>query len=354
MDLNRTLFLAVLLLFTLNTNVLAISDDNDGGQESPWLFAPIFSSAPKLGTSAGGMAGYIHKFDKVSPASTFILGGTYSTTDSLFSGLFGKMYFDEDSQRLIVGGIYGKINNEYKDFLGTGKEFKTSDDIHALFTRYQYRIKSDWFIGAQVVLTNYAITGSDDLSNRFLEFIGLNGFQSNGIGLVIERDTRNNQNSPSSGSSFLVNSISYREAFGGEENFDAYTLQFRKYFTHFQDYVLAMRLDGRWSVDAPAGAYSTVDLRGYTPGQYLAPQMTTLEIEERIPFTKKWGAEIFTGVASLYGNKSLSGDNVNWYPSVGAGINYMLKEKEKMVIRADLAAGKAGNYGFYLQFGRAF
>jgi hypothetical protein len=32
----------------------------------------------------------------------------------------------------------------------------------------------------------------------------------------------------------------------------------------------------------------------------------------------------------------------------------MIKEESKMVVRADLATGIEGNYGFYLQFGRAF
>ena len=350
----RVLFVVMIFFYSFTTSIFAKSDNNESVQESPWLVAPLLSSTPKLGTSLGAMVGYIHKFDEVSPASTFVLMGTCSSSDSFVSGIFGKTYFDEDRQRLIVGGLYGRINNEYNDFLGTGKKFKTTDNIHALFTRYQYRIKDDWFIGAQMVMTNYAIIGSDRFSNAVLEFIGLNGFDSNGIGLVVERDTRDNQNSPSVGSSFLIHSLAYRKTFGGEEDFDVYALKSSKYFKHFKDYVLAVRLDGRWSVDAPAGAYSTVDLRGYTPGQYLAPYMTTLEIEERITFTEKWGGQIFTGVASLYGNNSSSSDDVNWYPSIGAGINYMLKEEEKMVIRADIATGKAGNYGFYLQFGRAF
>jgi len=32
----------------------------------------------------------------------------------------------------------------------------------------------------------------------------------------------------------------------------------------------------------------------------------------------------------------------------------MIKAKEKMVIRTDIAVGKNDNYGFYLQFGREF
>lgn len=351
---NKVLLIVIAFFSVLNTALFASQDNNQSEKESPWIFTPLISSAPKLGTSLGAMGGYIYKFDEESPASTFILTGTYSSTDSSFIGLFGKMYFDEDYQRLMAGTIYGTINNEYKDFLGTGKEFKTTDDIHAIFTRYQYKVRENWFVGAQMVITNYAISGTDDLSNGFLEAIGLNGFNSNGVGLVIERDTRDNQNSPSVGSSFLFNSLAYRKSLGGEENFDVYTLKSKKFFKHLKDYVLAVRLDGRWTVNAPAGAYSTVDLRGYTPGQYLAKHMTTLEIEERISFNKQWGAEIFTGLAALYGESSSSNDNNNWYTSIGAGINYMLKKEEKMVVRADIAVGEAGNYGFYLQFGREF
>lgn len=350
----KILSIATLFLYILTTSAFATSDNNESAKESPWLLVPLVSSSPKLGTSAGAMAGYIHKFDEVSPPSMFGLNTTYSTTNSLVAALFAKMYFDEDKQRLMAAGIYGTIHNEYNDFLGSGKDFETTDNIRAIFTRYQYRILNDWFFGAQVVMTNYAITGSNDLSDAILQIIGLNGFSSNGVGLVVERDTRDNQNSPTTGSTFLLNSLSYREAFGGEEDFDVYTLKSRKYYKHFTDYVFAVRLDGRWTVDALPGAYSTVDLRGYTPGQYLAPHMTTLEIEERIPFTKTWGAELFTGVASLYGSTPSSQDNYNWYPSVGAGINYMLKEESQMIIRADIAAGEAGNYGIYLQFGRAF
>lgn len=338
----------------MSTSAFAESDNNESTEESPWLFVPLVSSSPKLGTSAGAMAGYLYKFDEKSPTSMFVVNATYSTTDSVIVGLFAKTYFDEDNQRLMAGTLNGKVYNDYNDYLGSGNDFKSSDTIHAIMARYQYRIKGDWFIGAQMVLTNYAITASEDFSSDFLEYVGLDGFESNGVGLVVERDTRDNQNSPSVGSSLLFNTLSYREALGGEEDFDVYTLKFRKYFKHFEDNVLAVRLDGRWSVDAPASGYSKVDLRGYTPGQYLAPHVTTLEIEERIPFTKKWGGQIFTGVAALYGNDSISTDGTRWYPSVGAGINYVLKDEEKMIIRADVAKGIEGNYGIYLQFGRAF
>jgi len=220
--------------------------------------------------------------------------------------------------------------------------------------RYTYRIYDDWFFGAQAVSTNYAISGNDYFSDKILNFIGLKGFKSNGIGLVLDMDTRDNQNSPSEGTSLVVNNLAYRKNFGGDENFDVYELKYRTYIEHYKEYVLAMRFDNRWTVDAPSGAYSSINLRGYTHGQYLAPHVTAFEVEERIHFSKKWGASVSAGSACLYGGNKSCSDKENWFPAASMGMNYMLKVEEKMIVRADIAAGKSGNYGFYLQFGQPF
>src|SRR4029078_9273961 len=47
-------------------------------ERSPWLFTPIASSNPKLGTSFGGLAGYLHFFDMKSRPSIFAVSGQYS------------------------------------------------------------------------------------------------------------------------------------------------------------------------------------------------------------------------------------------------------------------------------------
>ena len=43
----------------------------------------------------------------------------------------------------------------------------------------------------------------------------------------------------------------------------------------------------------------------------------------------------------------------DYYPAVGIGGFFHLNDAE-MVTRADLAFGVAGEYGFYLQFGKPF
>ena len=343
-----------LLLFILSMVLFvpflaAQEDNNTTEKESPWLLVPLLSSGPKMGTSAGAMAGYLYKFDEDSPSSTFAITGTYSNTDSFFAGIFGKTFFDHNQQRLSAGLIYGKVNNEYNDFLGTGYPVNTTDDFHAIFARYSYKFFENIYVGGQFVSTNYAIIGNDLFSEQVLNFVGLNGFQSNGVGLTTEYDSRDNMNSPSKGSFINLNNFAFRKALGGEENFDVINLQARHYCEQSEKLILAMRLDGKFTIDAPSSAYATVDLRGYTSGQYLAQNSTTLEFEERLDIAYGIGATLFSGVSCLYGN-----DSSNFYPSIGSGLTYMMKKEEKMIVRLEGAVGKAGSYGIYLQFGRAF
>jgi len=128
-------------------NQTSDSEDSAGKDRSPWLFLPLFSNAPKLGTSLGAMAGYVHRFDVVSPPSMFGVMGNYSNTESITIAAFSRIYFDQDKQRLLIGAVRGEVNNEYADFLGTGYKVKTKDDIHAIFARYLYRIKTPGLSG---------------------------------------------------------------------------------------------------------------------------------------------------------------------------------------------------------------
>ena len=103
---------------------------------SPWLITPTLSSDPKLGTSIGLMAGYLHHFDKQSPVSLFGIMSSYSSTDSIIGGIFTKSYFDNGQQRLLafIGG--GRIKNSYDDFLGSGLPLSSTDALGVFAGRH--------------------------------------------------------------------------------------------------------------------------------------------------------------------------------------------------------------------------
>jgi hypothetical protein len=323
-------------------------------ESSPWLLTPTISSDPKLGTSIGFMGAYIHQFDEQSPPSMFGITGSYSDTDSYIYAGFIRGFFDNDKHRVMGVIVGGKIENDFEDFLGTGQPLQSTDSLNIAAIRYLRLIKDHWYLGLQFISTNYVVYTEDWLSGRVLDLVGLTGFRSNGLGLAVNYDSRDNQNSPTSGTSFEVHNIAYRESLGGELSFDAYTTKYATYFAHGKGHVLALHAKGRWTDDAPPSGYSTVELRGYTRGQFLAPHMTLIELEERIKVAERWGITLSAGLASLYGGNEVREENNDIYPSVVAGIIYAIKPVEKMVMRAEFGFGKSGNHAFYLRFGHPF
>ena len=54
------------------------------------------------------------------------------------------------------------------------------------------------------------------------------------------------------------------------------------------------------------------------------------------------------------GEAESCGDEANVYPDVGVGIQYILKQKEGIVVNLEYAQGKADNYAILLKLGCGF
>jgi hypothetical protein len=331
-----------------------LEDKNKTEKESPWLLVPSLSSNPKLGTSVGGMGGYMHYFDPESRVSIFGLSAQYTSTDSLTAAVFAKMSFAADHQRLNVFAAGGNIKNDYDDFLGTGMPLKSEDHLQAFAMRYLYRIWDNWFVGVQAVDTNYQILGQSELDNEVLQTLGLTGFSGGGIGVVVNLDSRDSEFSPRKGWLVNVNNVAYRDWIAGNNNYDAYRADIRYYWGHGGGNVLAVRLNNQWTFDAPKSAYAPITLRGYKFGQYLGEYMSSIETEERLRIAARWTATVFVGVGCLYGGSLTCTDSKNIYPDAGAGVQYVIKEKEGMVLNLEYAKGKADNEGVYIKFGYGY
>jgi hypothetical protein len=335
------------------------ADADENKKKSPWVATPLLSSNPKFGTSVGGLAAYLYHFDKKSPVSMFGLTGNYSDTQSYSGVAFANAFFDQDKQRIKAAVVYGKIENDYEDFLGTGKRAQTTDDINLVFARYLYRVAGNWFIGVQGISTNYTSSSDSFVGEGILDILGLGGFQSNGLGLVGYYDSRDNTRSASSGAQFLAHNMAFREGLGGDESFDTYTLEYDTYLSLWKNQVTAIQAKGRWTVDAPNSAYSSVRIPGYTTGEYLAQYMSHVLVDQRISFGKRWGMSVSAGLACLYGDNVFGEDldcfeRENLYPSISTGGIFTIKPEAKLVVRAEVSAGKDDNAAFILSFGQPF
>jgi hypothetical protein len=327
------------------------ADQKSEKRSSPWLLVPVVSSNPKLGTAFGGMGAYLHQFDPESQVSLFGVTYQYTSTHSTIAGAFARTSFHEDHHRIIGIAAFGYIKNDYQDYLGTGQPLQTNDDLKAGAGRYLYRVAGDWFIGAQGNAANYQVLGESAQDDLVLETLGIRGFKSAALGAVAMFDSRDNPDMPTRGWYLNVNNLAYREAFGGAATFDAYRVDARAFWPHGGGHVLAFRENNWFTDDAPSAAQAAVMLRGYKIGEYLAPYMSSFEAEERVSFGARWGATLFTGVAGLYGAGDTASSERTFYPTWGAGVHFVIKPKERMLINLEYAAGIEDNRGLYLKFG---
>jgi hypothetical protein len=315
---------------------------------------PIVNSNPKIGTAFGVLAGYIKMFDAKSRPSLFGTQVQYSDTDSLVGGFFAKTSWDEDNQRIIGGLMYGNVKNDYDDYLGTGVPLRSTGELRSGIFRYLNRIRGDWFIGGQAIYQNFFVGGATADDDLILDIVGVEPYKSGGAGAVVYRDTRDNENKPTSGSLLSINNMAYRDSLGGEEDFDVMRVDFRYYRTHGEGNVFTFRQLNHLTYDAPTIARASIQLRGYKMGEYSAEFMSSLEAEERFRIAERWTATVFGGVACLYGGDAGCSDGENRYSMYGVGLQYVLKPQQGMVINLEYADGEGDNYGTYLKFGYAY
>ena len=378
--LNALIPMCLLLGSILPTSVLAqeVTDINPTEEQTeaneaaatppklkPWLITPTLSADPKLGANVGGLVAYLKKLDAESTPSMTGLSVSYSDTDSMTGALFSQLYWKADTRRLSLLAAGAEINNEYDDFLGTGQTVETQDNVHTFGFRYLHRLRpGGWFVGIQGISTNYAV-GADGILDSMLNQIGLSGFDAAGLGLVFQHDTMNNQRDPSGGHLHTLHNFAYRESLGGETSFDVGYADLRWYrsIERFSVYksgrspVIAIQLKGRFTADAPLSGYSSVNLPGYTMGNYLSRHYSHVLVDARIPLKGKLGLVAFGGVGCQFG-EDIAGRDLSCgdatFPSVGVGVSYMLKAEASVLIRLEIAKGKSDNEALYLRFGHSF
>lgn len=342
-----------------------IDEPKQETKQKPWLISPTLSADPKLGANIGGLVAYLKKLDADSTPSMTGLSVSYSDTDSVTGALFSQLYWKGDTRRLSLLAAGAEINNEYDDFLGTGQTVETRDNVHTFGFRYLHQLRpGGWFGGIQGVSTNYAV-GADGLLDGMLNQIGLSGFDAAGVGLVFQHDTMDNQRDPSSGHLLTLHNFAYREGLGGEASFDVGYADLRWYRTvgrysvskSGRSPVIALQVKGRFTADAPLSGYSSVNLPGYTMGNYLSRHYSHVLLDARIPLAGKLGLVAFGGVGCQFG-EDITGRDLSCsdatFPSIGVGVSYMLKEDASVLIRLEIAKGKSDNEALYLRFGHSF
>jgi outer membrane protein assembly factor BamA len=350
----------LLALASLPLNAHA-EDANKGPDKSRnYVAAPIVVSDPSIGSGVGATGMYFYDVGsdrKGQPRSSAQVVGAYTNTDSYFIGLLNSLHMLQDRVRSKAGLFHAKINNDYRDPLGGEARFST--DVLAAFAQATCRIKGDWFLGLQGVVSDVRYRPDTLQDADYLNRVGAEDNTSGGVGPVISYDSRDNIHYPSSGTLAEFKGFYKPSSWGNATDYAVGDAAVNHYIGLTPAHVLALRAYGRTgTADTPYTDKSRLgqqsDLRGFKSGEISGRTLLSGQAEVRWQFAERWGAVGFGGLAKLWDDdlKALITEDV--YYSGGVGLRFMLNTDQKINFRIDAAVGNGDNSGIYVGIREAF
>ena len=337
----------------VSRDVPSIEDEIEraaAGRSGNFVAAPIPFSNPALGTGLAAVGAYMYRVgsdDPEVPASFTGIGGLYSDTETWGFGLAQNLYLKEDSIR--VGFVAGTAELNY-DFYGVGSDagergraIVLNQSGDAVGARFEYRVGGDYFVGFRLgALDIETSTELSDVPPEFQAFELTQDGRIEDLGLLLQRDTRDQVYTPADGSLLELDIGLRRLKTRSTTEYRKMRFAYTRYLPR-NDSVLAYRVyacyagNGSPFYDLCAfGARS--DLRGYTAGRYLDRAELVTQMEYRRPLRGRWGFVAFAGIGTVAPSFSdMSADDL--LPGAGVGLRYLISRSQKINLRVDVARG---------------
>ncbi|RLE32244.1 MAG: hypothetical protein DRJ61_10030 [Acidobacteria bacterium] len=336
--------------------------DKDSGD---FVVAPIPILNPTLGAGLALGAAYLYQIDEESYPSVSGIGALYTDNKSKAIAVGQSANFHGNDWK-IVGGLGAYDLN--LEFYGVGSGAGNNDRFLPVNQKGWFagvkalrRIKGDWYGGLSYAYVQ--VNSTFDLSGLLpglpIELPSDVEFDSAiaTLGLAGEYDSRDSQFSATRGALFKASFSTSNENIGSDFDFRTFRVAYNHYWSLKDTLVLAARGSG-CAVPGDAPYYALCkfgvfpDLRGYVAGRYRDETMLAFQGEIRWHFSKKFSAIGFAGVGRVA--ESASDFNFeNLLPSFGAGVRYLLSEKNGLNISIDYAYGKDSD-AVYFFVGQAF
>jgi len=330
-------------------------DADDDATQFVAVPIPILNPTLGAGVALAGISTFELEENSQSPRSTLALVGVFTDTDSWMLGAGGKAYFGEDRYRLTLAAGYGSFNFDYYG--------RNSDSV--FFDRpLAFALEGSVLSGSGLVRISDNLYGG--LSARLLQpktslntnFDRISNLQFartlNGVGPLLEFDTRDDQTFPTSGDNLSLEVLFYDEAVGSDFDFTSWDSFWHRYRLVDDDLVLAAELRAAQATqDAPFFMLPFVSFRGFPAGQYLGESVLQVQGELRWQTTDELGLVTFAGGGGAMADAWVPG-TTNWAWGAGAGARYLISEPDELNIGVDLAYGSTGDVTAYFRVGEAF
>jgi outer membrane protein assembly factor BamA len=187
--------------------------------------------------------------------------------------------------------------------------------------------------------------------------LGAGEGSSVGVGLVVQRDTRNRVYAPSRGSLIDGAVFLYDDALGGTYNFSSFHANARTYLELARDHVLALQVRGDFRGGQPpfdrlpvAGDASL--LRGLQGNQFRDRHFLGGQAEYRSPMVWRLSAVLFMATGRVAHTLAELAEPA-WKITGGGGVRFALKRADRVNVRMDVGFSRDG-YEVYVQLREAF
>lgn len=324
------------------------------------VIAPIPGRSPQLGwklTLAGGY--FLESRNEDSDASPSVLGGfaMIAENGSYAYGAGANLHLLDDKLRVKVGGGFADVRYRFygigENDLGLNVDILQEGPLY--FASGMWRVWNKLYMGLGYLQGDIETRLRFSLPESPFFDPSLN-VDMVALAIPIEFDSRDHEQFPRSGWFVSGRTMLYRESLGSDFEADIFKLAVNNYRPMGEQNVLALRGVVRsTSGEAPFFLLSTfggsVDLRGYPSGRYRDAKMYALQGEYRWQYSDRW---IFTGFAG-FGEvaEDFSRFGRNLLPAAGIGARFVLSQKHRVGLSADIAVGKDGTE-FYFGVGEAF
>ncbi|WOT06637.1 BamA/TamA family outer membrane protein [Shewanella youngdeokensis] len=297
---------------------------------------------------------------------------TNELEDGVGLGLRSKqnLFFDDNATRYIGNLTMGK-QNEYYWGIGydAGKAQESSNDLlfEYNFINYEgnltFENRYGFYIGPALRIKYYQ-PDQDSLPQTAIDDPNFQAFKdkplSLGLGVVLEKDTRDFSVNAWSGQFLSFEYIAHSKKIGSDNDYQKIALDYRYYYSFAAGQVLAFYNAFQWSEgDTPYYDMPTLggqdSLRGVYKGHYRDNNTIENSVEYRHTFKNssgeltKHGMTIFTGIGSVADSPNQLYENI--IHSYGVGYRYEVQPR--MNVRVDYGRNSTES-GFYLTFNEAF
>lgn len=358
------LFICFFLPF-LKSQTDSISIKEPLFRKSSIIILPLAFYTPE--TRLGGGVATVYAFrirgnsDKTK-SSQAQLGFAYTQEKQILSYLPFQLYFDE--QQWFAYGELGYYRYVYQ-FFGIGNDTKEIDKeaYDANYPRIRLnvlkKVAPKIYLGLRYWFDDYQI------ENRYSEGIltnnnitGQTGGIISGVGLVANRDSRDQVFYPAEGNFTDLVLYTNQKNLGSDFNFTRFSIDAAQYIQLSENGILATNAFIDFVFGTPpfqqlAFIGGSKKMRGFFEGRYRDKKLWLLQAEYRQWIWKFIGATVFVGVGSVAPEiDDFTSRKIHY--SFGSGLRFRVSKKDKINLRLDAGFDENFNFLPYLTINEAF